>query len=487
MQAMNRQRIGYKEFVVLYLALSGILAGTTPERVSKAKPNVLFIVVDDLRPDLGCYGNTLVSSPNINQLAAQGVVFKRSYCNVSVCGASRASLLTGIRPADYRFLDYESRADKDFSIGITLPALFRQNGYYTISLGKVFHFQEDSKVAWRENWRPNGQSARDYLASENIAIDKGNKLGPAYEKVDVPDSAYRDGKTALKAIEYLQKFGKTNEPFFLAVGFLKPHLPFNAPKKYWDLYKPEKIGLAPAPAPPQNAPQEAFHPWKELKTYHGMPQEGPMPDDTALTLRHAYYACISYIDAQIGLLLSELSKAGLAENTIVVLLGDHGWNLGDNAIWGKHCQFNRSLHTPLIMRAPGLIKGTINASITEFIDIYPTLADLCHLADRPGRLDGQSLLERLKKPNRTANDYAISKFGNGVTLIKGPYFYSEWYDKQDLVLASMLYDHRTDPEETVNLSVKPQYAGLVKALGRELREKRGRDFFSNTGGTNKNE
>lgn len=445
------------------------------------KPNVLFIAVDDLRPELGCYGNEVISSPGIDKLAKGGIVFTRAYCNVAVSGASRASLLTGTRPTDYRFLNFRSRADLDNAGAITLPQHYRENGYYTVSLGKIFHSQEDSRdAAWDEIWShsPVNGSTRNYLLPENIERDSENQMrGMPYEMADVPDSAYFDGETALKAASYLREFEKAGQPFFLAVGFKKPHLPFNAPTKYWDLYDPDSIGLAPNPFPPENAPTEAFHPWAELRSYHSVPKEGPLSDEMALKLRHGYYASISYVDAQIGILLDELERTGLSENTVVVLWGDHGWNLGENALWGKHCNFNRSLNAPLIFRVPGITEGKKSNAITEFIDIYPTLCDLCGL-EKPSHLDGESLVGRLKRPEKKENDFAVCKWNNGVTYIEANYFYTEWYDKNDRVITTMLYDHSTDPEENINLSVKPGYTKIIEKLSKKLRASRGNEFFN---------
>lgn len=442
------------------------------------KPNVLFIIVDDLRSDLGCFGNSVVSSPNIDKLASGGVAFQRAYCNVPVCGASRASILTGTRPTNYRYLNFRSRADQDYPAAVTLPGHFKNNGYQTVSLSKVFHFKNDSKAAWNEIWWPTAKkgTGRNYLTPENLALDSDSTFGMPYEMADVPDSAYFDGEIASEAVKHLQEFSKKDQPFFLAVGFKKPHLPFNAPKKYWDLYDPARVGLAANPFPPKNAPPEAFHIWKETRDYHGVPNQGDLSADLALKLRHAYYACISYVDAQIGVVIGELERTGLAENTIIVLLGDHGWNLGENSLWGKHCNFNRSMNTPLIFRVPGMTEGGNNNSITEFIDIYPTLCDLTGLK-QPGHLDGETLVSRLKNPGKTEKDYAVSKFSNGVSLIEGNLFYSEWCDKEDGVISTMLYDHSTDPEENINLSVKPEYTATVKKLSKRLREKRGKDFF----------
>ncbi|WP_373513829.1 sulfatase [Persicitalea sp.] len=464
--------------VLVGLSMLAAFINVQDQTKEKRKPNILFIAVDDLRPELGSYGNKIISSPNIDKLAGQGVLFSRAYCNVPVCGASRSSLLTGTRPTDYRFLHFFSRADKDNPTATVLPAHFRSNGYHTVSLSKVFHFSDDSREAWDELWLPtstNG-SPRNYQNPENIAIDTKASAGPPYEMADVPDSAYPDGRTALKACDYLQGFSQSEQPFFLAVGFHKPHLPFNAPKKYWDLYDPKAIGLATNMYRPKDAPDEAFHPWKELRSYATVPQEGNLSDDMALKLRHAYYASVSYIDAQVGLLLAELKKSGLDDNTIVVLWGDHGWNLGENALWGKHCNFNNSMNAPLIIAAPGMSKGKVNQSITEFIDIYPTLCELAGLAP-PSHLDGQSLVKRLKKPGKTEDDYAVVKFANGVTYIEKNLFYSEWYDKKDNIISDMLYDHATDPEENVNISLRPENRALVQELRKKLKDKRGSEFF----------
>lgn len=443
------------------------------------KPNILFIAIDDLRPELGSYGNPVIQSPVIDKLASEGVMFTRAYCNVPVCGASRASVLTGTRPTNYRFLNHSSRADKDYPEAVTLPEHFKNHGYYTIVMGKVFHNIYDSPESWNERWMTEWEGSwRDYLSEENISIDAmDNTIGPAYECMEVPDSAYKDGENAIKAIRALNQLKDQDQPFFLAVGFVKPHLPFNAPKKYWDLYDPDEIGLAPNPFPSINAPGQAFHNFGELRAYHGIPTgRDPIPDDLALTLRHGYYACVSYVDAQVGLILQALEEMKLADNTIVVLWGDHGYNLGEHDLWAKHCNFNTSLHSPLIFRVPGLTKGDQNHSITEFIDIYPTLSELSGLP-LPGHLEGKSLMSRLVNPDIIEEDYAVSKYQKGLTLIEQQYFYTEWYDENNQEVARMLYDHDVDPAENENIAENPEYNTLIKNLSKKLKERRGADFF----------
>ncbi len=445
--------------------------------LKNTKPNILFIAVDDLRPELGCYGNNIISSPNIDRLAGESVTFRRAYCNIPVSGASRASLLTGTRPASYRFLNFETWAERDYPEAVTLPEHFRHSGYYTVSLSKVFHNEGDSKNAWDEEWRPSGTGTwRNYLTPENLGIDTLIKRGMPFEIADVSDSAYFDGKTAMKAISCLEKFRDINQPFFMAVGFLKPHLPFNAPKRYWDIYDPREIGIAENPDPPEDAPRQAIHNWGELRNYYSIPETGALTDSAANKLRHGYYACVSYTDALVGLLLDELEKNGFAENTIIVLWGDHGWNLGEHGLWCKHCNFNTSINAPLIVKVPGLTKGKMNNSITEFIDIYPTLCELSGL-NLPGHLEGQSLVKRLKKPEKREKDFAVSKFNNGITFIENNYFYTEWFNNNDSTVAKMLYNHDTDPEENINISGNPEHSKLVHSFGIKLKEKRGAGFL----------
>jgi arylsulfatase A-like enzyme len=442
------------------------------------RPNILFIAVDDLRPELGCYGNRVVSSPNIDRLASEGVIFRRAYCNVPVSGASRASLMTGTRPTSYRFINFDTWAEKDNPLAITLPQYLKNNGYYTVALSKVFHHMYDSKNSWDEEWRPSGKGSwRNYLQDDNLKIDTLIKRGMPFECADVPDTAYFDGKTTQKALHFLRNSAGKGKPFFLAVGFLKPHLPFNAPQKYWDMYDPKDIGIAKNPDPPANAPRQAIHNWGELRQYYTIPESGPLTDSATSKLRHGYYACVSYTDAQIGMLLDELKNSGLDKNTIVVLWGDHGWNLGEHGLWCKHCNFNTSLNAPLIFKVPGLTKGGKNNSITEFVDIYPTICELTGLP-LPDHLEGQSLKGRLKDPEKEEVDYAVSKFFAGVTLIEGEYFYTEFLDKNDSTVATMLYNHRLDPDENVNISYDNDKKELVSNLSGRLREKRGIHFLN---------
>jgi arylsulfatase A-like enzyme len=398
-----------------FLKAAGIGAATLGMQASllaagSRKPNVLFLAVDDLRPQLGCYGHQRMISPNIDKLASEGVTFLRSYCQVPVCGASRASLLTGTRPTANRFLGYATWAEKDLPGALSVAEHFRNNGYHTISNGKIFHHRADCRNGWSEEpWHPKG-NWRNYLLEENQRLNrrKSKPAGPAYECADVPDNAYFDGQVADKGISDLRRLEREDKPFFLALGFLKPHLPFNAPKKYWDMYKPQEIDLADNPFRPKGAPDAALHNWGELRAYHGIPPKGPLSEELARKLVHGYYACVSYTDAQIGRVVGELDRLGLRENTVVVLWGDHGWNLGEHGLWCKHCNFETSLHSPLIVTGPGIAGGSKSNALTEYLDIYPSLCELCDLP-QPGHLQGRSFVPLLE--NRLGQDGPLSLHG----------------------------------------------------------------------------
>jgi arylsulfatase A-like enzyme len=329
------------------------------------RPNVLMIAVDDLRPQLGCYGHKQMISPNIDALAGRGLLFKRAYCQVPVCGASRASLLTGLRPTAKRFVTYKTWVRKDAPDAVSLPGWFRRQGYETIGYGKVFHHRQDCSQDWTKLRFVDGFPGYVTDESKKIGQRYKKKRGPAIECADRPDSDYPDAEIADKCIEDMRRLAKADKPFFLATGFWKPHLPFAAPKKYWDLYDREKIDLADNPFAPKGAPRQALHRWGELRGgYTDIPSKGPLSDDKARELIHGYYACVSFIDAQIGRLMAELKRQGLADNTLVVLWGDHGWNLGEHGLWCKHCNFETSLHSPLILAGPGVPEGRHRLPVT---------------------------------------------------------------------------------------------------------------------------
>lgn len=465
----------YLSFMFLIL-LTGC---ASPEKnIPPETPNILFIAVDDLRPELGCYGRDLIHSPHIDHLAAQGTRFDRSYCNIPVCGASRASLMTGLRPARNRFLTYLSRADEEAPGIVTLSAHFHNNGYQTISNGKIFHHDDDDDEGWDEIWHPssNSTSWRDYALEENIVQDTADRFrGPPFERATVDDTLYKDGKIAEKTIRDLRKLKEKDKPFFLAAGFYKPHLPFNAPEEYWALYD-GKISLPDNSHPPENAPKESIHSFGELRAYAGVPPEGPVSDEMAENLIHGYYACVSYTDAQIGKILKELEDLQLDRNTIVILWGDHGWNLREHGLWCKHCNFETSLHTPLILKVPGTRQVKASDQVVEYVDIYPTLCELAGL-ELPAHLQGNSFKDLLFDPEALSDGVAVCQWFAGVTTIRENWFYTEWISDSDSAYARMLYDHSIDPGENVNVSEQKEFDPVIRELSAEMRRSRAPNYF----------
>ncbi len=462
----------------LYIpALLIFLVNACSTKTEQTPPNVLMIIVDDLRPELGCYGNDKILTPHIDELAAEGMVFLNSYCNIPVCGASRASLMTGLRPTRNRFLHYYTWADVEVPDAECLSQHFRNHGYYTLSSGKVFHHMDDRASSWDENWRPPTSATwRDYHIKENIDLELASG-GPPTECLEVDDTAYHDGKLAEKTIADLHKMKENGKPFFMAVGFVKPHLPFTAPKKYWDLYDRESFPATGQAFLPSDAPLEAFHNSGELRAYHGIPEEGFVSDSVSRLLQHGYYACVSYTDAQVGKVLASLKELGLDKNTVVVLLGDHGWNLGEHGMWCKHCNFNTSLQAPIIIRAPEITRGTPTAAVVEFIDLYPTLCELCDLPV-PETVEGRSLVPLLNDPHATWPDQAVAKYFDGLSLKTSRWAYTEWRDDTDSLKSTMLYDHDVDRAEMHNLSADHEYAAVADSLSSLLNALRGKDYFT---------
>ena len=464
------------------IAAACLVAAISASAAEPTRPNVLFIAVDDLRPDLGCYGETRIKSPQIDRLASQGLVFDRAYCQQAICMSSRASLLSGYRPDKGRIYQ-NGPLFKHVPDALTLNQHFLNNGYETVAMGKIYHHGSDYSRGWSTpHFKPDGAwTGRGYLDKEAQRIsrefdeahpDSERKgLGPAFEAPDVPDDAYADGMVAAHAVSELRRL--KDKRFFLAVGFAKPHLPFNAPKKYWDLYQPADIRLADNPFAPENMPREAGTNWGELRSYHGIPGKGPMPDDLARQLVHGYQACISYADAMIGRVLDELDRLGLSGKTIVVLWGDHGWKLGDHGMWCKHTNFERDTHAPLIIRAPGMKSGGRHTgALVEFVDIYPTLCELSGL-DLPAHLEGTSAAPLLGNPDQPWKKAAFSQYPHGqlmgYTMRTDRHRYTEWRNlKTQAVKARELYDHRSDPGENKNIAAEPGNAELVASLSRQL-------------------
>ncbi len=459
--------------IIFLLFISAILLASSCISDKKPqKPNVLFIAVDDLRPEINFYGASQIISPNIDRLASEGLSFNRAYCNVPVCGASRASLLTGIKPTKNRFVNYYTYAQNDAPGAVSIPQHFKNNGYYTISNGKIFHNQDDLLESWSEEpWRPTPRNGnwRNYITDENLEIADSISDGRSwpYEWVEAHDTAYFDGLMAQKTIRDLKRLKEMDTSFFLAAGFLKPHLPFNAPQKYWDMYLMDQISLPDNYYRPENAPDAAIHNFGELRNYYGVPKKGPVSDEMAKTLIRGYYACVSYTDAQIGKLLNTLDELGLRENTIVILWGDHGWQLGEHTLWCKHSNFDIAMRVPLIISAPGYKNALKTNALVEYIDIFPTLCELADLG-LPPQLHGKSFVPLMKDPNQKFKDVIYARFINGESIKTDRYLYTEWYDKENKFYGRMLYDHELDPDENVNISEFPENETLVDSLSKKL-------------------
>ena len=340
-------------------------------------------------------------------------------------------------------------------------------------MARCFHHTDDSVAGWSEKpWRAPANAYR-LPANRKLhaRIDaKGKKLrGPAFESAEADDEQYADGMTAAKAIADLQRLSKQDQPFFLAVGLMKPHLPFVAPKKYWDLYDPSTIKLPENYKVPKDAPAKAIHKSGELRTYYQIPPTGPVSDEMARSLIHGYYACVSFADAQVGRVLSELERLELDENTIVVLWGDHGWNLGDHTLWCKHSCFESSMHAPLIVRAPGIEGGTKTSALTEFIDIYPTLCELAGL-EKPSHLEGRSFTPLLHDPNVSWKIAAIGRYQSGDTIRTDRYRFTEYSTKAGKPYATMLYDHDNDLLENSNIAESQELSTLNESLKKTLKK-----------------
>ena len=456
-----------------------------------SKPNILMIAVDDLRPQLGCYNQAQVKSPNIDRLAAQGLMFNRAYCMVPTCGASRASLMTSIRPAPQRFVTHLAYAEKDAPGITTLNTQLKQNGYYTISNGKVLHHPEDSAGGWSEPaWRPGQPTAGVPTPAKGGAKQGGGKgkgkakadskdedgksRGVPFEISERNDDELGDGQVALKTIADLRRLKEKGQPFFLAAGFFKPHLPFIAPKKYWDLYPADTIKLPANYHPPKDAPAESIHNSGELRAYQGVPKQGRLPDELALNLIRGYHACVSFTDAQIGRVLAELDRVDLAKNTIVILWGDHGWNLAEHTLWCKHSCYETSMRVPLIIRAPGFQGGLKTDALTELIDVYPSLCELAGVPV-PAHVQGRSFAPLMKNPALPWKNQAIGRFTRGDTIRTDTHRFTEYTDRQRGPIARMLYDHRSDPGENVNVSEQSSNAELAGQLTQHLRKGKGKD------------
>ncbi len=466
-----------------------------------AHPNVLFIAVDDLRCELGCYGAGHVRSPNLDRLAASGVLFERAYCQQAVCNPSRASVMTGLRPDTTRVWDLVTDFRRHLPDAVTIPQHFRRHGYRAVAHGKIFHNTLPDDVSWDEPTHQAkgvvGHSAENVrrLAEVKAAMKAAGKSeaaiqrlrGPATEMQEEPDDRNYDGRQTTAAIANLRALAAGDQPFFLAVGYIRPHLPFVTPKRYWDLYDRTKLPLADNGFLPRGAPALAFGDrsmggFYELRDYMDYadapsPLDGPLSEAQQRELRHGYYASVSFIDAQVGRLLDALQELALADNTLVVLWSDHGWKLGEHGGWCKQTNYEVDTRAPLMIRAPGLAaNGSPCAALVELVDLYPTLCELAGLPV-PESLEGRSLVPLLAKTATRVRDAAVSQFERthegrrhmGYTLRTETHRYVEWLDATSgAVVARELYDHTTDPSENDNLAAGPGQQARLDELSGQL-------------------
>ena len=443
------------------------------------QPNVLFIAVDDLRVELGCYGSAHVKSPNIDRLALQGTLFEKAYCQQTVCNPSRASMLTGLSPDTLRVWDLPTHFRTITPDAVTLPQLFKSSGYHAQCVGKIFHnWRQDEWKGDEISW-----SVPSVLHYNNHGRDEPQVDGPmppnlasgtgGTECCDVPDNAYFDGRVAETAVGTLREISRIDKPFFLAVGFWKPHTPFNAPKKYWDLYDRETIPVPKHVTPPTDVPDIALTSKRYLAGADA---------DELREMHHGHLAAISYLDVQIGRVLDELDALNLRQNTIIVFWSDHGLHLGEHGLTAKTTAFELDAHVPLIIAAPQLKPSQKTDALVELLDIYPTLAELCGLTV-PADLEGVSLNPLLNDPNNRVRSVALTQTPRpnypdgklpeimGYSIRTERYRYTEWRDFQTGgVQARELYDHRSDPQETTNLVEHASQKMMVAELAGKLDE-----------------
>jgi arylsulfatase A-like enzyme len=477
----------------------------------------LFISVDDLRPELGCYGNPEIKTPSFDRLASEGVLFQRAHCQAAACAPSRASLMTGMRPDTTRVWSLGEEFRKTIPDVVTMPQHFHEFDYYTVSMGKIFHNHMPDRVSFDEpDLRPPeyntpelidrdpesfyydeeikkelAEVRAERIAKKPDAYAGGWAYGRATESADAPDSAFYDGAQTDLAIATLERLKEKNQPFYLALGYYRPHLPFVAPKKYWDLYDRGKLSMAPNPYLPEDAPKFAMNSMYELRGCYDLewvkhPVEERLPEETARLLKHGYYASVSYVDACLGRLMEGLRRLGLDRDTIVVVWGDHGWKLGEHGSFCKQTNYNIDTRVPLIVRAPGMQKaGSSCDALVELVDLYPTMCDLADI-EIPGNMEGTSFEPLLTDPDREWKSAVFSQYHQrpkvtpdgkrymGYSMVTRTHHYVEWHywdndaKKAGELVARELYDNVADPHENVNIANLPDNKQLVEKLSKQL-------------------
>ena len=469
----NFSIFGHIQTTILFL-VSAVFASAAD------KANVLLLLVDDLKPTLGCYGDEVAVSPNIDRLAEMGTRFEMAYCNQAVCMASRYNLMLGSRSSSTGFYSFGTQFREVYPDAVTLPQHFRNSGYVAHSMGKVFHIghgNTNDDASWSvphlkdkviEYLVPESNH-RQLTREEALFTNEFSKpirslpRGAAWESPDVLDEAYADGRIATHAVDRLRELSANpDQPFFLAVGFVRPHLPFSAPKKYWDKYDRDKLPMPEFEDPPLGAPAYAGKRGGEINAFKPVPTgNGLYEDDLKRDLIHGYYASVSYMDAQLGRVLDEVENLGLDENTIIVLWGDHGWHLGDHGTWTKHTNYEQAVRIPIIFYAPSVTKGgSSSGQPAETVDIYTTLASLAGLPkpNGPQPIDGIDLTPVLKNTNKRIREYAYHAYNKrshlGRAIRTERYRLVEWIPHENVrgEIEYELYDYKEDPLETKNLA-----------------------------------
>ncbi len=456
------------------------LISCTPKSEEPQKPNILLLCIDDLRPELNCFGADYIHSPNIDALAAKGMIFASHYVNAPSCGPSRYTLLTGTYGSagnNALFKRAERYNEEPEEVNPSMPEWFRNNGYTTVSVGKVSHHPggrggdnwDDNSIieipqAWDKHLMPVGEwqhprGSMHGLAHGEIRVN-ANEMD-VYQSMEGPDTIYPDGLIAKEGIKQLKTLAANDKPFLLAIGLIKPHLPFGAPKKYLDLYKDAKLPAIPHPNKPTG--KTMWHKSGEFMKYNLWGKDPRKDSEFADSVRLHYAACVSYADMHVGMILDELKKTGADKNTIIVLWGDHGWHLGEHAIWGKHSLFEESLHSPLIIHHPDMNNsGKITNAIVESLDIFPTLCELTGI-DQPGFIQGQSLNTFIENPN--TKGHPVIAYRNGVNTIRNATHRMILHDDGFVEL----YDHTSPDKETRNIA--ENNSKLVMELTSLLEEK----------------
>ena len=519
------KKIAIKDLGIIAASTSILIGCSThskkaeDEKEENQLPNILFISVDDLRNELGCYGSTYIKTPNIDRLAQSGVVFNNAYCQLAVSNPSRASIMTGLRPDSTRVWDLFTKLRDNLPDVVTMPQYFKDNGYHTAAIGKIYHNNIPDTLSWSEpklyiDGFPFDPDAV-YLNEENIQlveekkqrlIEQGkheryiDRFGEWYIKTVSTECAdnndedgYFDKRQTDVAIAKLKEYKNTNKPFFFGVGYYRPHLPFNAPKKYWDLYNRDSIPLANNQYLPENMPEMAMNNMLELLGYddmHDMPNafEGHIPEAKQRELIHGYYASISYVDDQVGRLMQALNDLGLAENTIVVLWSDHGWKLGEHNSWSKMTNYELDTRVPLIVYAPAYKgNGSSTNAFIELVDVFPALCDLSGL-EIPTHIQGSSFKAVMNNPDVAWKSAAFSQYLRGryhpeegekeymgYAMRTERFKYVEWYawDPVNNIALELketeLYDYHSDPMENKNVSGIPENKEIVSQLSSQLK------------------